>query len=232
MDISTVQLIFEDKKLSIILKLNSLIYKDVDLAPYMPSGIQLYFETFYEYDFRMFKDSLFMRLKGQYYSKEEFLDEIFNAVKDPILYIQIHDPSYLIRQIDQLRDDNNVQNKKFFELSESHIELQENFEILLERHNSLLTDYTSLYGNHELTKDELKKLTNGVISLNNTGFFGGLNQFNEADIEEIIKIKTNNPQFTVKETALSLKTLELKVPTRVIEAVFMIYFKEFPQNKK
>lgn len=211
------EIIFDSDSVDIIILPESLIYNEVEISQYMPSGMQFYYTKFFEYDFRMFKDTLFMRLKGQYYSKDEFFQEVYNAVEDPILYIQIHDPSYLIRQIDALRSVNNDQSKEIFELKE---EL-----------SSLLAKHESLYSANEMLLDEFKRLRSGTIAINNKNFFGSLGAYNQADVEKVIEIKEGNLKLTVKEVSTKLKDKGLKVSNKTIEAVFMIYFGEFPQNK-
>ncbi len=232
LNITSAKLVFEGRRLSIIFQIKDLTYKDVEISQFMPSGIQLYYDTFFEYDFRMFKDGLFLRLKGQYYSKEEFLEELYNAVVDPILYVQIHDPSYIIRQIDKLRTQNKEQDKERSELLERHNEL-------LEKHNSLRQNHNDLQEKHnQLQTDQLKqtdiqdKLKDGIISLSNKSFFGSLNVFDQTHVEQIIKLKESNPAYTVKEVVAALKLEEIKVSAKVVEGVFIIYFDEFPQNVK
>lgn len=201
--IESFQMIFEDDQLSILIKPYSLIYNETDIAQYLPSGIQLYYDSFFEYDFRMSKDLLFMRLKGQFYSKEEFLEELNNAVLDPILYIQIHDPSYLIRQIDELRSINKEQDNTINEMQKIIEELSLNH----------------------------SKLVNAVLSLNNTSFLGSALEFNKSDIKEIIEVKSNNPDLTVDDVVSTLKIDGVKVTDDLVKSVFMIYFDEFPQNR-
>lgn len=222
-DIRDAELVFEGNSLSIIFQLNTLVYKEIDIAPFLPSGIQLYYETFFEYDFRMFKDSLFMRLKGQYYSKEEFLEELYKAVSDPILYIQIHDPSYIIRQIDELRTTNNEQSKLLFELEERHEKLLTDF-------TSLVKNYTELLEAYNTTTKEKDLLTNGVISLANRSFFGSLGEYDRAVVDRVIELKTSNPNLLLKECVTNLKAEGLKVSNKTVEAVYIVYFGEFPQN--
>lgn len=243
-DIRAAEMVFEGKSLSIIFLLNKLVYKGINIAPYLPSGIQLYYETFYEYDFRMFKDSLFMRLKGQYYSKGEFLDELYNAVNDPLLYIQTRDPSYIIRQIDELRTTNNEQSKFLHQLDERNLNLLDQHEALLEqhqalveRHDSLLSDFETLLENHNnlqtaynQTVTEKDLLTDGVLSLANRSFFGSLGVWDRTIVDKVIELKTATPAMTVKECAAAIKAEGLKVANKTIEAVYIVYFGEFPQN--
>lgn len=210
LELKKAEIIFTDESTDIIILPESLIYNGVDLSKYMPSGMQFYYTNFFEYDFRMFKDTLFMRLKGHYYSKEEFFNEIYSAYLDPILYIQIHDPSYLIRQIDKLREVNSNQNAQISEL---------------------ITSLNNLSQKHEELLEEHRKLRDGTVAINNKSFFGSLGPFSHSDIEEAIIIKKENPKYSTKEVASKLKDKGLKVSIKTIDAVFMIYFGEFPQNK-
>lgn len=227
LNIESAQLIFEGRKLSILIKLDQFIHNGEDISVYMPSGIQFYYETFYEYDFRMFKDGLFMRLKGQYYSKEEFLDELYNAVSDPMLYIQIHDPSYVIRQIDELRSENHEQDMNFTALKESHEKLTKEYITLLEMHNNLLNEYKTQVENRNIADEKLK---NGIISLGDKSFFGALKEFDADALNTIIEMKKANPAYSIKDIQTALKTKGIKVTNKLIEGVFIIYFYEFPQN--
>ncbi|QEN05215.1 hypothetical protein EW093_11000 [Thiospirochaeta perfilievii] len=224
MDISTSNMEFEDNILSTVINVSNLNYNGVEISQYMPSGIQIYYDTFYEYDFRMFKDTLFMRLKGQYFSKKEFLDELLKAVNDPILYVQIHDPAYLIKQIASLRDENLEQTDKISTLID-------NYTNLLKMHNELLNKHSLLKEEVELDKIAQTKLKNGVISLNNKSLFGSLNEFDSTLVDEVISLKEGNPGIKVEDIELTLKEKDIKYSTKVIESIFIIYFNEFPQNE-
>ena len=212
--IASALITFDNLKLSIILNIDTLIINGEDVSPFMPSGIQVYYDKFFEYDFRMFKDYFFMRLKGQFYNKSDLLDEIYNAYKDPVLYVQIHDPSYLIRQIDQLRSENLKQD------DEMHTMVQK-FEDLLDKYNNLEERYL------DTVKDTIN-IKNGILSLNNKSFFGALNSFDLISINKVIEFKKENIDLSVKELELLLKSSGLKVSSKLIESVFVIYFNEYP----
>ncbi|MBN2617219.1 MAG: hypothetical protein JXR64_02775 [Spirochaetales bacterium] len=203
LNIKESKLIFNNNKLSVIIIPNSFNYNGVDFSDFLPSGFQIYYDTFYEYDFRMFKDSLFLRLKGQFYSKEEFLDELIKAVDDPLLYVQIHDPSYLVRQIDELKAINSQQNNELKETKE----LLQN---LIEEHNKLL---------------------NAVVTLDNRSIFGALEPYSKESIEKIIDIKIKKPTATVKDVITELKNSGIKASNKLVESIFIVYFTEFPQNE-
>lgn len=225
------RIIFEKDKMNIIILPESITFKEMEISQYMPSGMQFYFKKFFEYDFRMFKDNLFMRMKGQYFSKDEFLEEIYNAANDPILYIQIHDPSYLIRQIDLLRDVNNEQSKNIFELQEMLAELAGKHDNLVSRHDELLEKHENLQGEKDVLAKDTQELSYATIAINNKGFFGGLSQYDQKLVDRAIEVKTANSSIDIKTLATQLKGEGFKVSNKVLEAVFMIYFNEFPQNK-
>lgn len=213
--IEEIKFIYEEDKLSVLLSISSLIYQSTELSKYMPSGIQFYYETFYEYDFRMFKDSLFMRLKGQYFSKENLFEEIYKAAEDPILYVQVHDPSYLIRQIDGLREVNNQQNKAIDDLINMNNELKENLTKSTAESIKTLTQNTT---------DSINNITAAIIALDNRNFWGKLADFNKDVVPLIIEIKTDNPQITVKEVVKQLKNNGVTTTSKTVEAVFILYF--------
>ena len=51
MKIASAHYIFEDTGLSIVLSIESLVYKNTNLNKYMPSGIQLYYNNFFRNNF-------------------------------------------------------------------------------------------------------------------------------------------------------------------------------------
>jgi hypothetical protein len=100
--IAQAKVVFNDSRVNILVLPSSFVYKNVNLADYMPSGMQFYYVKYLQYDFRMLKDNLFLRLKGEVYSENQFADRLYAAVENPVLFLQTNNPAYLLRQIKDL----------------------------------------------------------------------------------------------------------------------------------
>lgn len=100
--ISEEKVVFHDGRADILVIPSSFVYKNIDLSKYMPSGIQFYYDKYLQYDFRMFKDNLFLRLKGEIFDESQFADRLYGAVQNPVLYLQTNNPEYLLQQINDL----------------------------------------------------------------------------------------------------------------------------------
>jgi len=90
--IAQAKVVFNDSRVNILVLPSSFVYKNVNLADYMPSGMQFYYVKYLQYDFRMLKDSLFLRLKGEVYSETQFADRLYAAVENPVLFLQTNNP--------------------------------------------------------------------------------------------------------------------------------------------
>ncbi len=98
--VSRIRIVFSVNNHADILVIpTSFDYKGVDLSTYMPSGMQFSYDGYLGYDFRMYKDNLFMRLEGQVFGETDFANRLLDAVNNPVLYVQTNSPEYLLKQI-------------------------------------------------------------------------------------------------------------------------------------
>jgi len=98
--IASLRIVFTGDQLEIMVFPSEFIYNGVNFAEYLPSGMQFYYyRDFVEYDFRMFVSNLFIRISGQYFTEEQLCEKLFSAVQNPVLYIQTHDPEYLLEKL-------------------------------------------------------------------------------------------------------------------------------------
>ena len=78
-----------------------------DLRPFAPAGLFFSYTSALDlqYDFRVTKDNLFMRVNGHYQGEEEMEQKIADALSNPTAYLQRSDTEYLLSRIDQSQTD-------------------------------------------------------------------------------------------------------------------------------
>lgn len=76
-----------------------------NLASYMPSGMVFYLTDSLYYDFRMTKDNIFFKMRGNYLSFESFTAQIHKALENPLAYIRLYDPDYYLTKMDEYARD-------------------------------------------------------------------------------------------------------------------------------
>ncbi len=156
LNIESLKIVFENGKASVIIVPAELMYGSVNLSEYLPAGIQFYYDTFFEYDFRMYVDNLFLRLKGQLLSEDELIKKIYEASINPILFLQTQDPAYIVRQIMAINENISAfaeaEEAEREEAIEELISLNTELKKLTSDYNSLKTDFDALTASHtELT---------------------------------------------------------------------------------
>lgn len=125
--IDTLKILFKDDKASIHILPSSYVLRDLDekggeeieVSQYMTSGMQFYYTTYLEYNFRMFIENLFVRIQGQFFSTELFEEKLIEAVDNPAAYIQAHDPEFIIRKLTAIDMALDKQRAEYSELSEN-----------------------------------------------------------------------------------------------------------------
>jgi len=177
----------------------SFTYKGVDLSTYMPSGMQFFYDGYLGYDFRMYKDNLFLRLKGQVFDENDFASRLLNAVNNPVLYVQTTSPEYLLKQISDL-------GTKIEELT---------------------GETKTLVGTVASLRRQLDVMSHGLVSLNNRGFFGTIYPVDAKAIDRVVALKTQNPSMTQEQVAAALDKEGIKISSNAIRLVFGIYFNDF-----
>lgn len=198
--ISRIRIVFSANNHAEILVLpSSFVYKGVDLSTYMPSGMQFQYTDYLSYDFRMYKDSLFLRVYGQLYNETEFADRLLAAVNNPVLYLQTTSPDYLLKQI------NDIVNK---------------VESLTEKTEGLAKSVTDL-------KQQLAVISHGLVSLNNRGLFGTVFPIDAKTIDRVVELKRQNPSMTRDQLTAALQKEGVKISDNAIKIILGVYFDEF-----
>jgi hypothetical protein len=86
---------------------DSLVVDGAELRQYLPAGLYLSWSSAMdlEYDFRVTKDNLFLRVSGVYKNEEEMENRIAEAIANPSAYLQRGDTEYLLSRLDELQKD-------------------------------------------------------------------------------------------------------------------------------
>lgn len=99
-----VKAVFYPDRAEVLIVPTEFVYGGKDLSAYLPSGMQFYYVTHLEYDFRMLVDRLFLRIRGQYFTEEQFADKLLRAAADPAAYLQSQDPEFVVRRFEDIED--------------------------------------------------------------------------------------------------------------------------------
>jgi hypothetical protein len=101
--IKEVRFSFEGSVLNAVIIPAEMKWDDFNLLPYLPAGMQFVYQNeSLQYNFRIKKDTYFLRVSGAYISEKVFCDKITEAIKTPQIFVQRRDPDYLLSQIDRI----------------------------------------------------------------------------------------------------------------------------------
>jgi hypothetical protein len=171
-----------------------------DLRPFAPAGLFFSYTSALDlqYDFRVTKDNLFMRVSGRYSGEEEVEQKIADAIANPTAYLQRSDAEYLLSRIDQSQTDIAGMQAALDALSKSLQSLSAQMEAL--RYNAM-------------TRENVEWL-----------FFP--TPIPRAGIARILALKRDSPALTPAEAASRLKTEGIKMTDQEVRIVFKYYFEE------
>lgn len=169
-NIDSMSIIFSGNRAEIIIMPGIFNYKGTELSGYMPSGMQFYYSTYLEYDFRIRIKSLFLRIKGQYFTEEQFSEKVLDAVKNPVVYIQTHDPEYVIRKFEEI--DQSVEKLVWEDdVLVQHLgDFEREYQALKDDYNDVKDDYYALKEDYNDTKTDHRSLKEDYFSLKNDYF--------------------------------------------------------------
>ena len=151
------------------------------------------------YDFSILKDDLLVRINGIYDGMDEVKKKISSALQDPAYYIQKNDPDYILNQI--------LQNRK--KLEETNLALEKT-NLELEKANS-----------------DLKRFMEVWLAYQNASFIKGPRLVDGEIREEIVRLRKENSEITVKEIENSMKEKGIKVDKKTIQLVLALDLLEF-----
>ena len=104
MDVSVLRITLTDDRASILIIPARFEFSGVDLAQFMPAGMQFYIDRILEYDFRLKLDTIFVRLRGQFFDESQFVARLVDAIENPAAFIERNDPEYVLRKLREIDD--------------------------------------------------------------------------------------------------------------------------------
>ncbi len=243
--IQQAKIVFNGSRADILIIPSSFVYKGVDLAKYMPSGMQFYYDKYLQYDFRMLKDSLFLRLKGEVYDESQFADRLYSAVQNPVLFLQTNNPEYLLKQINDLTkkiDELSVQlnqakavvqglNDKLSSLAsqgQDFVRKQESANRSQDAVNkNVEKQLADIKAQNQKMADEFDHVRYSLLVLNNRGFFGQIYPIDKQAIAKLVELKKADPSLTRDQARAKLQADGIKMSKKEVSLVFDVYFNEF-----
>jgi hypothetical protein len=213
--IQQLKVVFNGDRADVLVMPSSFEYKGIDLAKYMPSGIQFYYDTYLQYDFRMLKDSLFLRLKGDVYGESQFADRAYNAIQDPVLYLQTNNPEYLLQRLNDIAAAVDKIANTLAEQEKTNQSISQNMSALQEQSAAL--------------QKSVDSMRYAMVALNNKGFLGlGKPKPLSLDaIDRVITLKQTDPSMTKAQVSAKLKDAGVNLSDKELSLVFNIYFDDF-----
>jgi len=146
--IRSLKIIVSGNKADIVIIPESFVYKEFDFAEYLPAGMKFYFDAALEYDFRAFVQNLFLRIKGQFFTEEQFCEKLHGAFRNPAAYLQSQDPEFIVRRFDEVdrKIDKNAGELSLFskKLDSAQSEATRNIRRNWEKGNSLKSELDKL----------------------------------------------------------------------------------------
>ncbi len=84
-----------------------LLVEGEDLHDFVPAGLFFSYtsDLILEYDFRVTKDNLFLRVRGTFDGEEEMEQKVANALANPAAFLQRSDPEYFLSRLEQANKD-------------------------------------------------------------------------------------------------------------------------------
>ncbi len=99
MKVKSLEFVKAGGKLDIILIPESYTYEKTDFIPSMPAGMLFTYDEMLSYNFRITVENMFIRISGKFLNEKIFSDKITRAIKDPISYLTMYNPKYMLKQI-------------------------------------------------------------------------------------------------------------------------------------
>lgn len=238
LNISQAKIVFNEGRADILVIPSSFIYKNVNLAQYMPSGMQFYYDKYLQYDFRMFKDRLFLRLKGQVYSENEFAARLYTALQNPVLFLQTNNPAYLLQRLNDLATKLEAVTHQLDQQEKEIASAESKLSALSEQGQSFKTSQDSVNAKVEKQLSDIKQQSSSIagefdrvryslLVLNNRGFFGRIYPIDRTAIERVVAMKKADPSLTKDQVLAKLKSEGVTVSRKEVSLVFDVYFNEF-----
>lgn len=195
---SRIEFSYADNTLEVTVVPASFTYEGRDLLRYLKSGIRFYYRDALEYDFRIFIDKMFLKVKGFYTEEEAFCKNLLNAIEDPKGYLRSRDPEFMLARIEKMQKDLDGLSLKMHQLEQSQGDLRKQF-------------------------DTARK---ALIALHNTGFFSGPSKVSDKVIERVVALKKAEPSLKADQIAERLEKEKIEASSKEVELILTAFFYE------
>lgn len=101
MQISSIKFVVYRDRIEIAILPSTFNCSGTDIIPYLPAGMFFIYRDVLEYNFRITKNDLFVRIKGMWNTEEAICKKLLEAIKDPLSYIRKRDPEYFLEKIEE-----------------------------------------------------------------------------------------------------------------------------------
>ncbi|HUX51419.1 MAG TPA: hypothetical protein VMW73_11515 [Spirochaetia bacterium] len=242
MRIDSLKIVFSDSRVEAVVIPSSFRYDGMDIAAYMPSGMQFFYTKALSYDFRLRVDNYFLRFSGQFTDERSFAERLVQTIRNPVEIIRSQDPQYMLQRIDtlekalgeavgELRQNESRTNalaKEVDALKSSGASIQSQYDKLLADSSALDARYSELKSSNDTLVNELEKLRYGVMVLHNRGWlFGTIFLPDQKAVKRAVELKTQNPSLTKDQLAKTLQGEGYKISGNELFLVLGLYFDDF-----
>jgi hypothetical protein len=226
--IASINYVIYPSELEINVRVSGLVYKNVDLEPYVTAGIGLYFSESLRYAFRLSVNHTYPKVAGPYSTEEELCKAMLAALtlaqgeaaaKPPQEVPPPVFPAALLMPAAPAAVPSAV--------SVAVAAPDPGAEKALQQLSAIASDLAALKAENELLKAELDILRKAVLTLSNLGIFGDVRTVDSAGIQKILALKKEKPGLLQDEVADILRKENYKLTSYEIFLVFSVYFNEF-----
>jgi hypothetical protein len=224
--IASINYVIYPSEIEINVRVSGLVYKNVDLEPYVTAGIGLYFSESLRYAFRLSVNHTYPRVVGSYSTEEELCKAMLAAltlaqgeaaakppqeVPPPVFPAALLMPAApaAVASAASVAAPDPATEKALQQLS------------------AIAGDLAALKAENERLKAELDILRKAVLTLSNLGIFGDVRTVDSAGIQKILALKKEKPELLQDEVADILRKENYKLTSYEIFLVFSVYFNEF-----
>ena len=100
--ISRIEFFLVNGTYEILIIPSSYKYKGTEYTSYIPGGLVFIYDYYLRYNFRVNKDTFFLRINDRFINEEILSDRIKEAVDDPVAYLTKRDPEYFLQKLTEL----------------------------------------------------------------------------------------------------------------------------------
>lgn len=104
-DVASMRFTLTGATLEIVVNLDRVTAGGKDVTENVPAGFYFTWTGILQYDFRVVKDNVFLRISGPFTSEKELADKIHAAVSNPAAFLRRSDPEYYIPKVEKLEMD-------------------------------------------------------------------------------------------------------------------------------